>query len=94
MLYSRGVLFNVARCSEYKTKTYQVRTADTNVDNIGDRFASIAFPLPANHCLTELLHVIQYFIHICCHLQIHKLTLGANHRFLEKVHSLTIWRME
>ena len=45
----------------------QIRTADTDIDNIGNGFAGITFPFTRNNPFTEGFHFCQYIVYIRHH---------------------------
>ena len=69
------VIFVRLKCLGHHVRT-QVRTTDTDIHHIGDRFAGVTGPLPADHFVAKRFHLSQYRIN----LRHHVLTIDHNWR--------------
>ena len=60
------VIFVRLKCLGHHVRA-QVRTTDTDIHHIGDRFAGVTGPLPADHFVAKRFHLSQYRIDLRHH---------------------------
>ncbi len=53
--------------SKLKTRTYEIRSADADVDDVGDGLSGVALPVSGDKLFAELLHVSQHGVHLRGH---------------------------
>ena len=52
---------------DWKSKTYEIRSTDSDVDDVGDGLSGVPLPVSGDQLFAELLHVGQHGVHLRGH---------------------------